>query len=182
MLNTQIILGLYRESTLKLMVSSPPLNESLAKHPLTEAYKKYCSFQSRDYLNSSNFLVKCFYHEQHNFIIICLISGYIYSKANKIFNRVIDLCFKSEGIPTVSLNMKLQRILKDQRIEKWLASYDFKKATHVKKVKEGENKDEIGFGLELGDDDIDGSENVFGFLQKQEAPDKSGKVRKKVIY
>ena len=177
MLNSQIILGLYREANLQLMLSSPPLAEHLARPHLTQAHDKFILFQRRGYLNSSSFLVKCFHHEQHNFVIVCLLSGYIHSKAGRIFSKIIDECTRAKGVASIGLHTQLAYHITDQRFLRSLYLYDFKTARRPKKAPKQADKDEMALDFELGEEGVDGSRSAFGFLLKQEAPSKSEKVR-----
>ena len=172
-------MGLYRDSNLNLMLSSPPLPDITIVSQLKQAYKKFVLYSKRDYLNSNSFLVKCFHHDKHNFVIICLISSCFYSKTSRIFNKIIDVCTKARGNVTMNLHTQLTFNISNHRINRLLFDYDFTKCKYVKKSKETEKKDDnniADIGFELGEIGIDGNQSVFGFLQKDEPPEKLERV------
>ena len=177
MLNSQILLGLYKDSTLNLMISSPPLSENESLGPLSEAHKKFVLYQRRDYLSTNSFLVKCFRHEKHNFVIICLISSQNYSRARRIFSKVIEECTRAQGVPTMDLYAHLFNHINDRRIQRSLFNHDFRMTRHIRKEKDAQKKeDDLELGFEIDSVAVDGNESVFGFLQKNEPPAKSSKV------
>ena len=178
MLNAQTIIGLYRESTLGLMVSFPPLPDFDMAGLLAEAFSKYFLFQKRNYINSRSFLVKCFQNNQHNFTIICLTSDHNSQRTAKIFHSVIDKCSKAEGRPTLTLYNQLLYFISFRNLKHLFYFYDFENTKSQKKAKEQEDakEDQMQLDFQLNDVVVDGTQSVFGFLQKSEPPMKSGKV------
>lgn len=177
MLSSQIILGLYRDGNLQLMLSAPPLPEEEAQPHLAEAHNKFLVFQRRDYLNSSAFVVKCFRHEQHNFVLVGLLSGLSHSKASRIFGRAIDECTRAKGVPSMTLHTQLTFHITDQRFLRSLFLYDFSRARPAPPPQPKDQPPETDLGFDLSDVGVDGSHSAFGFLQKMEPPTKTNKVK-----
>lgn len=176
MLNSQTILGLYKEKTLSLVVQWPPKALAPAEHLLEQAFKKFQLFQKRGYLNYSGFLVKCFHLEKLNLYIIGLFCVNQFHKIGKLFNKIIETASKSNGLITLNLSSNLETLISENKnVSNWRL-YDFEQSRKKAKKKENKEEKEMSLGLDLNIQKASSSESIFGFLNVDYSPENSRKV------
>lgn len=172
MTKCETMLGIYRETKLLLLLSTPEIPHRHTKHIIHRAYTKYSRYAAEDYIDPRGYRVKCYGIPDYQTAVIFVFMSASSKQIQRIFERGVNLVNQYRGNPTLDFLVKMESLVGGGRDWRYLGKYEFDGGQRDSKSreKEGDGNDELG--LVMGNDmKEDAVRSPFGFLLTEKLPD-----------